>query len=164
MKIYIRILIDIILVVFLFLVGYFFIYKEMHFVKIISSSMEPTICVGDRVITVKKGVVQRGDIVVIEAPKGKKELLTKRVIGLPSEILEIKDGSVFINRKKLEEPYIKEHPRYELKVKIPEKKYFLLGDNRNKSEDSSIWGPVDEENIKGKVICRYWPLKNFSIF
>ncbi|MCM8762243.1 MAG: signal peptidase I [Candidatus Omnitrophica bacterium] len=144
--------------------GYIFGVKEVRFVEIISSSMEPTLKPGDRVVVVKRDVLKRYDIVLIEAPEGKKEILTKRVVGLPSETIEVKDGDVYINGEKLNEPYIKERPDYELlKEKIPEGSYFLLGDNRNKSEDSSVWGPVDCSFIRGRVVCRYWPLKEFSL-
>ena len=158
-----RLIKNIVFIAFIFFVGYIFGIKEVRFVEIISSSMEPTLKVGDRVIVVKKDVLKRQDIVVIEAPQGKKEFLTKRIVGLPSEKIEVKDGYVFINGKKLEEPYIKEKPVYVLvEEKIPEDSYFLLGDNRNESEDSSIWGPVKSSFIKGRVVCRYWPLKEFS--
>lgn len=67
--------------------------------------------------------------------------------------------------KKIEEPYIREKPNYQInEIEIPHDSYFLLGDNRNESEDSSLWGPVKKENLIGKVICRYSPLKKFKIF
>ncbi|MCM8829559.1 MAG: signal peptidase I [Candidatus Omnitrophica bacterium] len=159
----IRLIKNLIFLCFIFFVGYIFGIKEVRFVKIISSSMEPTLIPGDRVIVIKNGVLKRYDIVLIEAPEGKKEILTKRIVGLPSETIEVKDGDVYINGEKLNEPYIKEKPDYQvLKTKIPDGSYFLLGDNRNKSEDSSVWGPVDNSFIKGRIICKYWPLKEFS--
>mgnify|MGYP001351539991 FL=1 len=158
----IRLIKNIIFLCFIFFIGYIFGIKEVRFVEIISSSMEPTLKPGDRVVVVKKDVLRRYDIVVIDAPQGKKEILTKRIIGLPSETIEVKDGDVFINGRKINEPYIKERPVYSIKVEIPENSYFLLGDNRNKSEDSSVWGPVDISFIRGRVVCRYWPLKEFS--
>lgn len=160
----IRLIKNLIFLCFIFFVGYIFGIKEVRFVEIISSSMEPTLTPGDRVIVVKKDVLKRHDIVLVNAPEGKKEILTKRVVGLPSETIEVRDGNVYINEEKLNEPYIKERPTYELlKEKIPEGSYFLLGDNRNESEDSSVWGPVDISFIKGRIICRYWPLKKFSL-
>ncbi|MCM8821079.1 MAG: signal peptidase I [Candidatus Omnitrophica bacterium] len=160
----IRLIKNLIFLCFIFFVGYIFGVKEVRFVEIISSSMEPTLKPRDRVVVVKKDVLKRYDIVIIDAPKGKKEILTKRIIGLPSETIEVKDGDVYINGEKLNEPYIKEQPDYELlKEKIPEGSYFLLGDNRNKSEDSSVWGPVDGSFIRGRVVCKYWPFKEFSL-
>jgi signal peptidase I len=126
--------------------------------------MEPTLKVGDRIATVKKGRLKRGDIVLLQAPEGDNEKLIKRVIGLPYETVEIKNRKVFINGEGLYERYVKEPAVYTLKAETGENGYFLLGDNRNESEDSSSWGPVGKEFIRGRVFCRYWPLKNFKIF
>jgi signal peptidase I len=148
-----------------FLVGYLFGVKQIKFLEIISSSMEPTLSIGDRIISVRVENFKRQDIVTFYPPEGKKEILTKRIIGLPEERLKIENGYVYINGRKIEEPYIKEKPNYEIEeIKIPTGKYFILGDNRNLSEDSSIWGPVGREKIIGKVICRYYPFKKFKIF
>ncbi len=145
--------------------GYIFGIKQVRFFKIVSSSMEPTLSIGDRIISVKVENLKRKDIVVLYSPKREEEILTKRVIGLPGENLKIENGYVYINGEKIEEPYIKEKPNYEIKeIKIQNGKYFLLGDNRNESEDSSIWGSVEKEKIIGKVICRYYPFKKFKIF
>jgi len=108
--------------------------------------------------------LKRKDIVVIKDPEGKGDILTKRIIGLPGEKIVVKKGNVYINNVKISEPYIKEKPLYVLIKKIPEGHYFLLGDNRNDSEDSSVWGPVPKELIIGKVVCLYWPFKRFKIF
>ncbi|MDD3726131.1 MAG: signal peptidase I [Candidatus Ratteibacteria bacterium] len=159
----IRLLKNLVFLCFIFFVGYIFGVKEVRFVEIISSSMEPTLMPGDRVVVVKKDVLKRYDIVLIEAPQGKKEPLTKRIVGLPYEKIEIKDGSVFIDGRKIKEPYLEERPSYSLEVEIPEDHYFLLGDNRNRSEDSSVWGPVDASLIRARVVCRYWPLKRISL-
>lgn len=159
-----RLIKNIVFVCFIFLIGYVFGVKQVRFIEIISSSMEPTLKPGDRVIVVKKDTLKRFDIVIVEAPQGEREILTKRVIGLPLEKIEIKDGGVFVNGEKLNEPYIKEKPVYILEAEIPADSYFLLGDNRNESEDSSVWGPVHDSYIKGKVVFRYWPIKDISIF
>jgi signal peptidase I len=160
-----KIIKNLILLGIVFLIGYIFGVKQVKFLEVISSSMEPTLSIGDRIISIKVEDIKRKDIVILYPPKGKKEILTKRVIGLPGENLKIKDGFVYINGEKIEEPYIKEKPNYEIEeIKIPTGKYFLLGDNRNESEDSSIWGPVEKEKIIGKIICRYYPFKKFKIF
>jgi len=160
-----KIIKNLILLGIVFLIGYIFGVKQVKFLEVISSSMEPTLSIGDRIISIKVEDIKRKDIVILYPPKGKKEILTKRVVGLPGENLKIKDGFVYINGEKIEEPYIKEKPNYEIEeIKIPTGKYFLLGDNRNESEDSSIWGPVEKENIIGKIICRYYPFKRFKIF
>lgn len=149
----------------IFLLGYIFGVKQVKFLKVISSSMEPTLNIGDKIISVKVEEFKRKDIVALYPPMGKKEILIKRVIGLPGEKLKIEKGYVYINGEKIEEPYIREKPNYQInEIEIPYNSYFLLGDNRNESEDSSLWGPVKKENLIGKVICRYSPLKKFKIF
>jgi len=145
-------------------IGYLFGLKGVKFYEVISRSMEPTLAVGDRIIAIKPEKLKRKDIVVIKAPEGKRDILTKRIIGLPGEKIVVKKGNVYINNVKISEPYIKEKPIYVLVKKIPENHYFLLGDNRNDSEDSSEWGPVPEELIMGKVVCLYWPFKRFKLF
>lgn len=161
----IRLIKNLILLFIVFLIGYIFGIKQIKFLKIISSSMEPTLTIGDKVISLKIEKLERKDIVALYPPKGKKEILIKRVIGLPDEKIKIKNGDVYINGEKIEEPYIKEKPNYEIEeIKIPSNSYFLLGDNRNESEDSSTWGPINKENLIGKIICRYAPFKKFKFF
>ena len=158
-----KIINTLLMVCFIFLVGYFFGIKEARFYQVISGSMEPTLNVDDRVMTIKKSRIERKNIVLIKDPKISDEILIKRIIGLPGEKVEVKKGKVFINGRVLSEPYIKEPPIYSLKIKVAENQYFLLGDNRNKSEDSSTWGPVDEELIISKVVLKYWPIKEFKL-
>lgn len=160
-----RLIKNLIVLAIVFFLGYFFGIKGIRFFKVVSSSMEPTLNIEDKIISEKTENIKRKDIVVLYAPTGKREVLVKRVIGLPGEKIKIEDGYVYIDGKILEEPYIMEKPVYELEeIEIPFDSYFLLGDNRNASEDSSIWGPVNKKNIIGKVILRYSPLKNFKIF
>ncbi|NMA68197.1 MAG: signal peptidase I [Desulfitobacterium sp.] len=134
-----------------------------------TGSMLPTIQLQDRLIFDKffyrNQPLQRGDIVMLTAPEGSGETddLVKRIIGLPGETIEIRDGQVFIDEIPIEEPYLKEPPDYEYgPVKIPEGMYVVLGDNRNNSKDSHVWGFVPEKNIQGKVLIRYWPLENWG--
>jgi len=155
---------NLIMLGFVFLVGYVFGIKEVRFFEIASSSMTPALQEGDRVVTVKKSRLKRYDIVLLNAPKGPREKLTKRIIGLPGETIEVKDGRVFIDGERLKEDYLEERPQYELETEIPSGSYFLLGDNRNESEDSRVWGPVLEKYITGRVVCRYWPFRDFKIF
>lgn len=130
----------------------------MSFYLIPSGSMEPTLVPGDKVVAFRINKIKRKDIVIFFNPLNKKEILVKRVIGLPGETIKIENGKVFINGKPLIEPYIKEPPSYFLrKTKIPPKNYFVLGDNRNNSEDSSVYGPVPRDLIIGKDIFIYWP-------
>ena len=130
-------------------------------------SMEPTLFGHQRPIIEKLSYhfhePQRGDIVVIKVP-GFDELLIKRVIGLPGDTLEVKDGVVYINDKALNEPYVNGRPRGDYpRTKIPEGYIFVMGDNRNNSNDSRSFGPVAIENIVGHAWMRYWPLQDCSL-
>ena len=130
-------------------------------------SMEPTLHGQQRLIIEKVSYrihqPQRGDIIVIRVP-GMSHLLIKRIVGLPGETLEIHNGVVSINGKKLDEPYVNGTPRGDYPTtKIPEGYIFVMGDNRNNSSDSRSFGPVSEKNIVGHAWMRYWPIKNWKL-
>lgn len=105
---------------------------------------------------------ERGEVVVLEDP-GSGEKFIKRIIGLPSEEIEIKEGKVFVDGRKLTEDWLKEAftPSY-LKIKIPEGEYFFLGDNRLHSVDSRAWGPLPSEVISGRAFFTLYPLRKFG--
>lgn len=149
----------------IFGVGYLFGIKGIRFYKIPSNSMEPTLEKNYRVvgINVNPSDLQRGNIVTFLYPKASKKVLIKRIIGLPGDKILIKNGDVFINNKKIIEPYIKEKPVYDLKDEVPKNDVFVLGDNRNNSFDSSVWGPLPIKDIKKKIIMIYWPIKKISL-
>lgn len=129
-------------------------------------SMVPTIQIGDRLLVDKLSYhfnhIKRGDVVVFQAPPSADQNesdYVKRVIGLPGNKVEIKEGKVFIDDQELDEPYENEKPDYTYgPIIVPEETYFVMGDNRNHSNDSHYWGVLDKENIEGKVFIRYWPL------
>ncbi len=135
-----------------------------------TGSMLPTIQLQDRLIVDKISYnfseVKRGDVVVFRPPSNVDQSGTdwvKRVIGLPGEKVEIRNGEVFINEQELTEPYEMEKPNYKYgPFVIPEGSYFVLGDNRNNSKDSHYWGELSNQNIVGKVFIRYWPLDHFG--
>jgi len=100
----------------------------------------------------------RGDIIVFRAPQSPDRDFIKRVIGLPGERVEVRNGKVFINGQALSEPYIDDPPLYEEQpVVVPPDSYFVLGDHRNNSSDSHVWGVVPRENIIGVAWVSYWP-------
>lgn len=134
-----------------------------------SSSMEPTLKPGDRII-VNKFMYrfkepERGDIIVFKYPLDPKRDFIKRLIGLPGETIEIKDSVLYVNGKKVEQPFLPKGLRYGDygPVEIPEGNYFMMGDNRNNSEDSREWGMLPEENIVGEAMVIYWPLSRITL-
>ncbi len=105
------------------------------------------------------GGPQRGDVVVFEPPNRPGEDYVKRVIGLPGEKVEIKNGRVFINGTPLEEPFQPVPGSYTMPnpVVVPPNQVFVLGDNRNNSNDSHNWGTLPIKNIVGRAWVSYWP-------
>lgn len=132
-----------------------------------SGSMYPTIKPKDRIITTriyKFNNIKRGDILVFYSDE-LQETMVKRVIGLPNDLVEIKeDGSVFINNEKIDEFYVKYPNNRTGKFKVPEKEYFFLGDNRVNSFDSRSWkNPfILAENIKGRAMYIVFPFNRLS--
>jgi len=132
-----------------------------------SGSMRPTLLEHDHIL-VNKFVYRfrepiYGEIVVFKAPPGasndgQEKDFIKRLIGKPGDVIEVKDSAVYRNGKRLREPYIKEPPAYEMApTKVPRGKLFVMGDNRNDSNDSHKWGPLDEKRVIGKAMVRFWP-------
>ncbi len=131
-----------------------------------SDSMYPTLKTDDRVLVNKLSYklhdVHRGDIVVFSKPP--KELsnikdLVKRVVGLPGETVEAHDNHVYVDRRRLPENYLPDGTvttDFE-PVTIPKGHVFVMGDNRTRSEDSRVFGPVRESTIVGRVFLRIWP-------
>lgn len=111
---------------------------------------------------------KRGDVIVFRSPtvpEGSPERdFIKRIIGLPGETVEVRDCTVFIDGLPLDEPYIKEPPRYTHGPEtVPPDHYFVFGDNRNNSSDSKNWGPLPKENIIGQAWLIYWPKGAFGL-
>lgn len=129
-------------------------------------SMEPNFHDADRLIVSRMnylfGSPQRGDIIVFNSPQNPEgEPLIKRVIGLPGEKVEIRDAKVYIDGMPLDEPYIAEPCRpsscTDAEWTLGPDEFFVMGDNRNHSNDSRRFGPVKLSAIIGEALIRYWP-------
>ncbi|HEV7427971.1 MAG TPA: signal peptidase I [Thermoanaerobaculia bacterium] len=134
-----------------------------------TGSMEPTLPIGDRMIAVRTGVVNRGDIVAFEYPLERDVVFAKRVVAVAGETVEIRAKRLLVNGAAVEEPYaVHLDPAiYPAMASLPEPyrsrdnfgplqvppgAYFVLGDNRDRSSDSRYWGVVPRENIKGRLV------------
>lgn len=144
-----------------------------------SGSMEPTLEINDRLMVDKVSYhftkPHRGDIVVFwppdetiaacGLPQKSDDPWIKRVIGLPGDKVEVKEGRVFINERPLQENYIAGKPKYVWGPEVvPKDSYFVLGDNRNNSCDSHYWGFVRRDHIIGRATVRFWPLRRIGLF
>ena len=130
-------------------------------------SMETTFPEGELVmvnkLNYKFSEPRRGDVVIFHAPTEPGKDYIKRLIGLPGDHIEIKDSQLYINGEAVEEPWLHEAIEYEGEWDVPEGEYFVLGDNRNHSSDSHVWGCVPRENLIGNAFFRYWPLSHISV-
>ncbi len=102
---------------------------------------------------------KRGEIIVFEFPRDASKDFVKRIVGLPGEEIEIRDGTVIVDGAVLEEPYLTAKDKSNKSTyRLKEGEYYVLGDNRSRSNDSRSWGPVPEANLRGKVWMVYWPV------
>lgn len=134
--------------------------------QIAGTSMEPNLNDGDIVLLVKKKNLQTGDLCAFYYSN---KILIKRVIATPGDYIWIEsDGTVFLNGNPLDEPYISEKALGECDVEfpyqVPENCYFVMGDKRETSIDSrsSVIGCIPEDQIVGKIFCKFWPLSEFE--
>lgn len=132
--------------------------------KVPSGSMEPTLVPGDvllmRIDAYRHSKPDRGDLIIFHDKTHDGELLVKRVIGLPNEDLFIQGGIVWVNGRLLEEPYT-ETPfisREHGNVKLKADQYWVMGDNRTKSEDSRDFGPIEPDQFVGRAAAIIWPV------
>jgi signal peptidase I len=164
MKSFLReVIITIILAVIIFLAAR----ATMQTFVVVMTSMEPNFHEGQRLVVNKAvyffGDPSRGDVVIFDSPNNSNEDFIKRIIGIPGDTVEIKNGAVIINDIKLDEPYVMEAPVYIMAAKeIPEDSYFVLGDNRNHSNDSHNNWLVPRDNIIGKAWLSTWPPDNWG--
>jgi signal peptidase I len=133
-----------------------------------SPSMSPTLVEGDRVLVnrllYRFDSPDRGDIVVFHPPVAPREDYIKRVVAVGGDSVEVREGRLFVNGRAQEEPYLEENMEgsYALE-KVPRGHVFVMGDNRNSSGDSRVFGPVAEESVIGKAFLVYWPLGRLAL-
>jgi len=131
--------------------------------RVEGQSMEPNLHTDQRLVVEKMSYrfhgPRRFDVVVLRLPKQGEELLIKRVVGLPGETVEMRDGFIYINGEKLDEPFDHGEMRSdrESTVLVPPLHVFVLGDNRNHSNDSRSFGTVPIEDLVGRAWISYWP-------
>ncbi|MBI2844646.1 MAG: signal peptidase I [Armatimonadetes bacterium] len=136
--------------------------------SVYGSCMEPNLRTGERVLgnkfVYRLDSPERGDVVVFRYPQDPRKIFIKRVVGLPGEVLEIQSGQVYINGRLLDEPYVvhESHGSYGPEV-IKPGYLFVMGDYRDQSNDSRVWGELPIENIEAKAWVRYWPLGRLEI-
>jgi len=131
-------------------------------------SMEPNFHDGQYLIVDKVSyrlhTPERGDVIVFQYPRAPQRDFIKRVIGLPGEKVEIRRGVVFVNNRRLEEPYGPNPGSYSWGPQVvPNDDYFVLGDNRDNSSDSHTWGMLPRQNIVGKAWGIYWPPSTWGL-
>jgi signal peptidase I len=138
-------------------------------VKVEGTSMAPLISDQERIfinkLVYRFEPISRGDVVVFWYPNDRTKSFIKRVVGLPGETVEIRQGHVYVDDKRLEEPYIlpeyldsNNYPPF----RVPAREYFVMGDHRDSSNDSRMFGPVRAEYIYGKAVFAYWPMDHFG--
>ena len=159
---------ELIITAVLALVVFFALRFTIDTVIIVGVSMEPSFHSEQRIliskVTYRIHEPERGDVIVFWPTNNEKGEFIKRIIALPNDTVEVKDNAVYVNGTRLNEPYIKNTPSYDLdKKKIPEDHYFVLGDNRNQSNDSHNGWVVPRQNIVGKAWLSIWPPPDWGL-
>ncbi len=130
-------------------------------VRVDGASMDKTLENGQILLLYKLGNVKRYDIVVLDE-EIEDEIIIKRIIGMPNDTVEIKNGKIYVNDEEIEEEYAYGQTSDYDKITLGDDEYFILGDNRPISKDSRYFGPVKKDEIIGKVIFRLWPINKFG--
>lgn len=156
----------------IFIVIYLFIMQPN---QVKGASMVPTFHDGEYIftskVTFKFRSIERGDVVVFKSPRNPDLEYIKRVIGVSGDTIRITQGTVFVNNKALEEPYIADRTNLweggyiheDEIVTVPDKKLWVMGDNRPRSSDSRDFGPIETESLIGQVFYRYFPPNRMGI-
>lgn len=140
---------------------YLRIFRGMDFFLVPSSSMEPALMPGDYLVTFDQAPYQRGDIVVLKPPIEEEAFMVKRIVGVPGDTIEIEGGCLFINGEYASEPYLPEPMQFSFSppYEVEPGHFFVMGDNRNNSEDSATWRKtVPSEDVLGQVTYIYSPM------
>ncbi|MFD1672275.1 signal peptidase I [Agrilactobacillus yilanensis] len=149
--------------------------------QIFGASMQPNFNPGDRVFANRLSTVKRGDVIIVKAPdENGQQWYIKRVIGLPGDTVKAVDDTLLVNNRPLSENYLDAYKQklksgdnltknFTLKQvtqvnKVPKDQYFILGDNRRVSRDSRNFGFVTEDDIRGVVFMKYWPLNDIHFY
>lgn len=145
---------------------YLFAVRGMRFFLVPSGSMEPTLIPGDYLVTLTENRYDRGDIVVLKDPAEERSFIVKRIVGVAGDQVDIQGGALILNGKYASEPYVVEpmERQFPQPITVPEGGVFVMGDNRNHSEDSSLWGrALKATDIVGEVKLRYLPLNRAGL-
>jgi len=159
---------DIVITVIMAVVIFFALQFTVQNFVVLGASMQPSFQEGERVVASKLAYKldepERGDVIVFHPPNNGEEDYIKRIIALPGERVGVNDGVVYVDGLPLLEPYIKQPPSYTYSVEIiPENEYWVLGDNRNNSNDSHTGWTVPRENIIGKAWLIIWPPEEWGV-
>jgi signal peptidase I len=159
--------VDVLETIVLSLVLFLFVNAVSARIRVDSYSMEPTLYRGNFVMVNKLayrlGTIERSDVIVFRYPPNPQEQYIKRVIGLPGDQVLIRDGKVMVNGELLAEPYLQVKTARGGEWQVPAGELFVLGDNRNNSSDSRVWGMVPLENVIGKAVLVYWPPERWGL-
>jgi signal peptidase I len=158
---------DLALSVVIMIIVILFLYQP---VKVEGTSMMPSLVNQERIF-INKFVyrfypIQRGDTVVFQFPQDTSKSYIKRVIGMPGDIVSVDRGTVIVNGKPLIEPYVPDEMRDmndARTVTLKPDEYYVMGDHRNSSNDSRVWGPVERKYVYGKAVFVYWPLDRLGL-
>lgn len=137
---------------------------SLRAVRVQGEAMKPALHDSDKIfVSSNVEPLVRGDIVLLRYPRNPSLSYIKRIIGLPGEEIEIRDGQVFINGHLLQEPYVMQSQKEYYRpptplLRLPANEYFVMGDNRNYSSDSRDWGTVERNLIYGKYVYRYYTM------
>ena len=146
---------------------YLFGYRGMRFFLVPSASMEPTLYNMDYILTLKYKAYRPGDVVVLRDPSDPKAYVVKRIVATGGDVVTIAGGALYLNGAYVSEPYVLELPEYELEpIRIAEGEVFVLGDNRNDSDDGHLWEDPDRPvtDVVGKVRFIYFPYHRAGTF